>query len=443
MQPTKHSKVLNIITFLLFTASCLAFSIKSFGPDELYFLHHTWANIHNASINIYEVYPFPLLISLLSIIYKHLGLVSFVAWKPLFVILYLVAFYWLSKNKEHKWIYAYLFTVLILNRAIEIRPEPFATLAILYSLMISERNLGESSNVAKLILIMLAVAFAPRYLPITAVLIAYNFTINKNNKKRWFTHFSLATLATIAIYTILVGNPIDSIQHLATREDFREDFDLKYKFDRLFGNGYLLKIIILCYLTKFIIKLSKKTINALDIYFLTGLMLQLLFIIFFDKVPYEYVAQTIVLLVIWYSHNCSNKNNFLLHFNGSKISLAIFAMIILAITIEIKKNRDVFKYSITSIQASYSESTEVALLTKNLTPYQQLTNRLIFCAKYTGYQSFTNNYRWHPICMPDEYSIKIGRLLMTEESIKTIIQKKEGVINFKNGSNEIFLYPTN
>ena len=74
-------------------------------------------------------------------------------------------------------------------------------------------------------------------------------------------------------------------------------------------------------------------------------------------------------------------------------------------------------------------------------PFVQIDNSERFCQKFAGYKVFVTEYRWHPLCLDDEFSAMASIGFLSDVNIVSDIYKNHGkVLKFDNGRDFIYLY---
>jgi hypothetical protein len=251
-------------------------------------------------------------------------------------------------------------------------------------------------------------------------------------------HFIIPLGAFLLIYSNLIELPWETIKHLLKWEDIRESQSLMYKLNRIFGNSITYKLISFAVFINLLIDIFKYK-RSVDFLFLFGLIMNIMYLIALDKVPYEYTFLPTAIYILWYLNHQQIKLPSL-----SKIPLLKELGIIILIGIflsDVKTNRDQFKkiynYYVSSKKIN---SIEDSLIDPNLFSYKQIETRNLICEKYQGYLTFASRYNFHPICLADIYYLSYTRGLVSEENVSKKISYHKTVKVTSSGPNSVYFY---
>ncbi len=424
------------IIVLLSFALLVIIAIKPLNHDELWFIHHAWEfnNKNLSDIDFRSGYPLIFTATFLSYFFEVFSLQSLIFLKPLLSLIYLSLLLKHFKDKKNISILS-LFFLMLLNRAVEIRPESVCTILLLL-LTSFNFDLKNKSAYVKLTLLMFVPFISARFAVVAAFIYLQTLLISK--EKASILHLIIPFGIFFIVYSTLIELPWDTISHLFSMADMRDPQGIVYKLNRIFGNSITYKLIscaVLINMLNNIFGYRKK----LDILFLLGLITNILYLIVLDKVPYEYAFLPTAVYIFWYLNQGDTRLPSL-----SKIPLLKELTVILIIGFflsDLNKNRDHYKKFINYYVSSKNINLiEDDLLNPNLFSYKQIENRKLICEKYQGYFAYSHRFNFHPICLSDKYYIRSVRELMSEEKISEKISNYKTVKIISTGQNSVFFY---
>jgi len=289
-----------IITFLSTLAVLKIFS--PLGPDEIFFLHHAWL-VNEHSGELIASYPFPLFMWILSF-FSSQSLEHSIYLKTIVatVVFYIVLRKQNTMNGLNFFIVCSVLAMLILNRALDIRPESIAVTLMIFSVLLVKRIIGgeERGLFYFCFLNFMAIAASPRFLIVGAFsMLAVSYLMHAKKLNRVIIPMVAAGCAVVITHHFFVY-PIDEvalaiIEHLGN--DNRPDAGIVYKLGRVFGPRNLFIIAVVAVIASVLMGLKDINLRATKFIILVffGIMVgHVSFILIFDRVPYEYVSLPLI-----------------------------------------------------------------------------------------------------------------------------------------------------
>jgi hypothetical protein len=419
---------------------CLAFfllliiAIKPLNNDELFFLHHAWsyANENISRAQFHLGYPFPFFTILLSIFFKLnlFNLILFI--KPIFSLLFFYVFARNYKNKTHTLALVVLLLIL-LNRGIEIRPESLCCIIFLCLFEFKFNGWKKYLKLASLILISFT---SPRFIVISVL---YFLRATFTDRGIWWKNIIFPFGIFIIAYSFFIEYPWVTISEMLRWNDFRASSNFTYKFTRVMSPAIIYLVITLMILLSLLYKIYKKDNKGNEAFYLLGISANFLFLFSSDKVPFEYSFLPPAIFAYMY---IKEGNLLLPKFSQNPAIKKIFIIFIAIIFInDIHKKRDHFKNFFVYYKASENLSiSDATLLDTNIFSFDQIKTRIWFCNKYRGFNTYSNRYNFHPICLSDEFYIEKSRGNISEEDVIRKINLHDNVIKINKEGRFLFVY---
>ncbi|WP_281984971.1 hypothetical protein [Azonexus hydrophilus] len=437
----------------------ILYAVKPLNADDVYFLHHAWSMVHFGATP-YAAYPFPVAPAIFGMVVGGAGLYGALALKILACVISVFLIFKIFDRGGffYPLIGLVVFYLLLYNRLLDIRPEMLATLIsllVLYLLACFDKRVLESGDwllFLCIFLLFLLPFVSPRYVVFSAVIgLFILFAGRAGFLKVLFISLLSMCLVLLLVYG-LAGFPADGLNTFL-QGDTREAIALKNRIRLLFGKNVLVVYLFIFVGMLIAVRHGREMLRPLLLYLaVTGAYF--IFSLSLEKMPFRYVAQPTVLLIVAFCYfeflrpvpyrldrEQVRKAGLLVRF----LSIFFVALFSYHLTKDIlKEGRAVVTWAASGEGLSCKGLKYGDLIGRyDLNPLEQVCLSSRLCDEFRGYKVFVDSFRTHPICLEDQYSStywqgKLDRTELITEFTRAgelfIIQNQEG--------KGIFLYKT-
>jgi len=405
--------------------------------------------INAGTLDVYLAYPFPVFPVLLSDLFGWFGLHALVMLKVVAALLYVFVFFASITDKSialSAMIFG-VFIVFLTSRGLDIRPEMLANVFMLIAIMLFgfAKPASDKILIACGVLVFASLAFSPRYLvPVLSFLVMVVYLRGKGA----IIPMIWSGVIFLVFYWLVIGNPVDSLIGLVDRQDMRPGQSAEYKLSRIFGPRYLLPVLMLLVLWN--IWKQNDALKRATLY-LMSVGVYIGFILVFDKVPFEYASLPMGVLLFMHTQmsvaarepsQASSAGLSLVRQATKVIGLAFMVVLTLYYAKNVRSDvRLILSYE-SNADSLAGMPIEARLFERDkLSPIQQIDDTMIFCEKYRDHRVYVTAYRWHPVCLQDDYSADLWSMRTSLPSVMSAFRVRNiDVKQISNGDDFLYLY---
>ncbi len=297
-----------VLNFMIVAFLGVIICLQPLGPDEFYFMNEAW-QIANHGKQPIDTYPFPLYPSLMGAFIKAFEnqFLVFLVIKLFLLGLLLLIYIRISNGSNGLGLYLLtaLFILLISRRGLDLRPESIAVISALTSIFLlsyfklwagAHRNLLLYAFIGLQLVVGSA---SPRFMifVIFSLVVVYRLYC-RGNLRPYLTAIVISSLLYMLIYSNLVSHVYDNVTHFLTHPDMdlRQNATIEYKLSRIFGPRYLFPYLLALLFFLFYRDISSLGRKVFDIFvlYVSCAVFYTLFVITYDRVPYEYVSLPLI-----------------------------------------------------------------------------------------------------------------------------------------------------